>query len=78
MIQLHSLKHVQFIKQQDKLFKDQHAAGSGLPVSPRLFYCFRCSCVWQGYEEADGALRARVKALENDVARYKVFTFFSR
>ncbi|KAK2467091.1 hypothetical protein APHAL10511_001349 [Amanita phalloides] len=48
------LKARQFIKQQDKLFKDQHAAGSN-----------------SGSEEPETGLRAHVKALESDVARYK-------
>ncbi|KAF8626182.1 hypothetical protein AX15_005067 [Amanita polypyramis BW_CC] len=48
------LKARQFIKQQDKLFKDQHAVSLGL-----------------GSEESEGGLRAQVRALENDVARYK-------
>ncbi|KAM6500725.1 HOOK domain containing protein [Amanita muscaria] len=49
------LKARQFIKQQDKLFKDQHAASVSVGV----------------FDEGEGGFRAQVKTLESDVARYK-------
>ncbi|TFK42805.1 HOOK protein-domain-containing protein [Crucibulum laeve] len=51
-------KAKQFIKAQDKLFKEQHAAGAG-SVSSGTF------------EEAEASFRSQIKILEEDLARQK-------
>ncbi|KZT03569.1 HOOK-domain-containing protein [Laetiporus sulphureus 93-53] len=52
------LKARSFIKQQDKLFKEEHAKKDGVVPSG-------------AFEEAEGSYRSQIKIMEEDVARYK-------
>ncbi|KAI0948399.1 hypothetical protein AcV7_009155 [Taiwanofungus camphoratus] len=52
------MKAKAFVKQQDKLFKEEHAKKDGA-VSPGAF------------EEAEGSYRSQIKILEEDITRYK-------
>jgi hypothetical protein len=68
---------MKFIKAQDKLFKEQHAANV-VTASVWLFPSFflpelLVNSMQQGtFEEAEASFRSQIKVLEEDLARQKV------
>lgn len=68
------LKIMQFIKSQDKLFKEQHAANAAT-VSVSLVNSgnIQANGTQQGtFEEAEASFRSQIKVLEEDLVRQKV------
>lgn len=68
-----------FIKQQDKLFKEQHAtnlAATSVSLSSSSYFCLPLlTNLQQGtFEEAEASFRSQIKVLEEDLARQKVST----
>lgn len=69
-------KAKQFIKTQDKLFKEEHAAKGPMMAAVRLSLSMPlmsvCLLVVQGnFEEAETSFRQQIKSLEDELARQK-------
>jgi hypothetical protein len=74
----HHSCRLQFIKSQDKLFKEQHAANmASAPVgSSFLPHSLAHKISQQGtFEEAEVSFRSQIKVLEEELARQKVCSF---
>lgn len=68
---------MKFIKAQDKLFKEQHAANvvtaSVWLISSFFLPDLLVNSMQQGtFEEAEASFRSQIKVLEEDLARQKV------
>jgi protein HOOK3 len=68
---------LQFIKSQDKLFKEEQTKLAGL--TPVCFNCDQCCNVYrrfvQGtFEEAEASFHSQIKILEEEISRQKVRT----
>jgi protein HOOK3 len=73
------VKARQFIKNQDKLFKEQYSSGSAnLPVTSNYIYHSPILTLRQAgtFEEAEASFRSQIKVLEEDLARQRVVGFF--
>lgn len=71
----HHSCRLQFIKSQDKLFKEQHAASAPVGSSFRPHSLAHKISQQGTFEEAEVSFRSQIRVLEEELARQKVCSF---